>query len=515
MQRWLTPALLLFGACLVYSVGVASIGFYHPIVEDHGFRQTQTAISTFYMVGKPPELIYETPVLGRPWAVPFEFPLYQWLVAGLVTALGTDLDATGRLVSLVFFLLCLIPGYVALGSLGLSRDHRLIMLSLFLVSPFYVFWSRTFLIESTVLFLSLCFLACALRCLEAPRRWLIAAAIGFGILASVVKITTFAVFFLAVGLALACRCLATYRQTRSFRELARLAWPFLPILLLPVLAGLWWTRLTDQAREANLLGQHMTSRAMKEWTLGTLEQRLSAETWLVILSRLGLMVGQVAVLALCLIGLASAGRRRWQVAACLLLALSGPLIFTNLHYVHEYYAYANGIFLIAAVGLSLVALLEKGPALRMPALGAVVVLLAVGALCHRTYYYPKQAAENQEIRLVGEAVQQATQPEDVILVVGCDWSPEVPYYSRRRALMLPNWKTVSWDDLPLYLDPLKSDRLGAVVVGPAMNGHDWKDVLQRITTETNTQAVSRYRDEVFQVFALTRKKELAGAPTQR
>ena len=46
-------------------------------------------------------LRYETPVLGPPWSLPFEFPLYQGIVAGLAKIFSTPLDQTGRFVSIL------------------------------------------------------------------------------------------------------------------------------------------------------------------------------------------------------------------------------------------------------------------------------------------------------------------------------------------------------------------------------------------------------------------------------
>jgi hypothetical protein len=39
-------------------------------------------------------LSYDTPVLGYPWSIPFEIPLYQWIVA-CVSRLGLSIDVAG------------------------------------------------------------------------------------------------------------------------------------------------------------------------------------------------------------------------------------------------------------------------------------------------------------------------------------------------------------------------------------------------------------------------------------
>src|SRR5262249_24099130 len=159
-QRWgiswaNASAYAFFLACFAYFVYAVQLGWHGSLIEDQGFRQTQTAITAYYMVGQAPKLAYETPVLGPPWSIPFEFPLYQWLVAGIVTALHTPLDQTGRFVSIAFYLLTLFPANQILKELRFSKPSRLVILALLLTSPFYIYWSRSFLIESTALFLSL------------------------------------------------------------------------------------------------------------------------------------------------------------------------------------------------------------------------------------------------------------------------------------------------------------------------------------------------------------------------
>ena len=67
-------------------------------------------------------LDYITPVLGPPWSIPFEFPLYQWLAGGFHALTGYPLDQSGRLVSLVFFYLCLVPWFLLFRRLAGCTD---------------------------------------------------------------------------------------------------------------------------------------------------------------------------------------------------------------------------------------------------------------------------------------------------------------------------------------------------------------------------------------------------------
>ena len=52
--------------------------------------------------------------------------------------------------------------------------------------------------------------------------------------------------------------------------------------------------------------------------------------------------------------------------------------------------------------------------------------------------------------------------DDVIIIQGVDWSPEIPYYSRRRALCLPVWASAAEVDECLH--SLKPYNLGALAI---------------------------------------------------
>ena len=65
----------IFLASLVF-LAIALLKGWHGTIRDlHAFRQTQTAITVTYLLKVGPWLAYQTPVLGPPWAIPFEFPL--------------------------------------------------------------------------------------------------------------------------------------------------------------------------------------------------------------------------------------------------------------------------------------------------------------------------------------------------------------------------------------------------------------------------------------------------------
>jgi hypothetical protein len=449
---------LVFGLALVIHLAAATVGWNHRLVQNDvsGFRQTQTALSTYWMLGHRYQLAYETPVLGPPWSVPYEFPLYQWLVAGLVTVTDWPLDQTGRAVSEAFFLLCLAPCWFLLGKVNVQPRHRLLALALLLVTPFYLFWSRAFLIESTALFLTLGYLAAAWACLDRPRPALFLLALGLGMLAALVKITTCAAAWLALTLLLPALWAGRERLVRTGMWLALVAGS--------VATGLLWTRYADGIKELNPFARHLTSSALQEWNFGGWGRRWQGWTWQVVFGRNPAIALQTAWLIASLFLVWLAGRRRALVTACVLIHLALPLVFTNLYFTHEYYAFASVVFQIGAASFALIGLSERGG--RWAWLGSgIAFLLVVSALgSYWISYYPSATTNLLESAAVCKAVQERTDKEDVIVVLGCDWSAEVPYYSRRRALMIPSWNFTPLTDLPRYLEPLRDYRIGAVVV---------------------------------------------------
>src|SRR5262249_18342164 len=94
----------LFGILVLaflFAFAVLCVGLFQPLLDQYAFRQTQTALTSYWLMRGGPIFAYETPVLGFPWSIPFEFPLYQLLAAAL-SLVGVPLDAAGRIVSFVF-----------------------------------------------------------------------------------------------------------------------------------------------------------------------------------------------------------------------------------------------------------------------------------------------------------------------------------------------------------------------------------------------------------------------------
>ena len=82
-----------------------------PLLELEPFRQNWTALTTYWMIQEGWRLDYQTPILGYPWAIPLEFPIYESIVALVAWMGGFPLDPVGRIVSFCFLLACAWPAF--------------------------------------------------------------------------------------------------------------------------------------------------------------------------------------------------------------------------------------------------------------------------------------------------------------------------------------------------------------------------------------------------------------------
>jgi hypothetical protein len=460
-----------FLACLPLTLWTLGVGWNHNLMDEYGFRQAQTAISSFYMLHGGSWWTYETPVLGAPWAIPFEFPVYQWIVAGLVKLSGMSLNPAGRLVSSFFYLLSILPFYSILRSLGVKRDQCFVFLTLLMVSPIYVFWSRTFMIESTAFFFSMAYLAFVARYLQRISPWTsFACAALFGAVGALVKITTFYGFAWAAGFLLLMRLWKEFRKAdrASKFHLIKVVFPVIVLIALPVGCALLWTHHADEEKLLNPeAANFITSTALQTWNFGTLDQRLSSDFWLKTLVLRGAndVIGHRITLLASFILIAFARKYIVHYLVCIFLFIVVPLTFTNIHIIHSYYPYANGVFLIAALGWSVIALGETG--LLGFYLSRAVLLFAILGCCleYQRSLLPVQRANVNPYPGIAAAIRKGTQVNDVIIIFGLDWSAELPYLAERRALMLRTNPELDSNEVKLAVEDISQDhrRIGGLV----------------------------------------------------
>ena len=323
--------LILIAGLFCFDVFILIYGINNGINDVHGFRQSQTALTAYWLDREPHGLAYITPVLGYPWSVPFEYPVYQWIVV-LLMKVGVPLVIGGRLVSFAAFVGCLVPLKVMARDFNVSNRAFLSVAVVYLACPFYIFWSRTFMIETTALLFSLCWLAGFVQFGRSPSITLWLAALVFGILAALTKSTTFLGIGPVAGALFLTEAFTWWRKDRTRRRflnlLARGA-----LCLIPLATCYAWTEASDLFKSANPFGLYLDSTALLQWNFGTLAQRFMLGGTIIV--SLVNAFGYVGFLVPLLIWMGLINNRyRTIIVGAIAAYLSAFLIFTNLHIVH-------------------------------------------------------------------------------------------------------------------------------------------------------------------------------------
>jgi hypothetical protein len=207
-------------------------------------------------------------------------------------------------------------------------------------------------------------------------------------------------------------------------------------------AFLWWLDVSDAAKAASPHTAWLTSGQLSEWNHGTHEQRLSAAFWVdTIAGRSALDILGYAAWWLPLVFAASwfAGERRGMAkfyAVSMASFLLPMLVFTNLHMVHNYYQVANAVFLVVFCA----AAIDHACRNRAPwVAAAVTVLFVIGMFGHTWRHFMPSVLQDKSTHPsieLARAIRTHVHEDDIIITAGLNWAATVPYYSKRRALML-------------------------------------------------------------------------------
>ncbi len=459
----------------ILAVSVAIFASYYaityanlPILEMYGFRQTQTALSVYWMVHEGWQLAYQTPVAGYPWSIPFEFPLYQSLVALIVWLGDFQIDVVGRLVSFGFLLACAWPAFSLSRRVKLPPETAWVFCALLWSSPLYLFWGRSFMIETTAVFFTLAAMPYAIDLCDKHPRWrstLLCA--FFFLLAGLQKVTTAAPVIMIMAMVV----LVTHIKTAgivlpSLQQLICASVAF----LLPLVVIILWTKYTDTVKSLNPLGLQLTSNVLNSWNFGTLDQRLDPEVLKTVFWDRVLSNNAAGFLGIALITSAIIFGK-WQIKAliaiCLILFALPVFIFTNLHYIHTYYQTSCTVFLLAALAISCTLWLPQVVKAYAITPAIITVLLVVANI----YHFSKNDIQtiknvdtpNLTTLLIGNAIKRYTPEDSGIVVYGYDWSSEVTYYAQRKSFTVPEWfkdYSLAWLNPTTYLGGKK---LGALI----------------------------------------------------
>ena len=459
-------AAILFAALMVLHAWAATVGWRSLSLPGVEFRQAQTAISAqFIQRERNFSLAYPTPVLGKPWSIPMEFPLYQWTVVRLSDGTGLSLTEAGRTVSLACFYLTLPALYLLLARFRLSPARRLVALGMVVSCPLYIFYARAFLMETMALMFGAWFLLGHVNAVERRRPGWLALAVLAGTGAGLVKVTTLLLFLLLALAWTLARLGRAYREKSAADGLQVAAWSAVAAAI-PCGAAVWWIGYSDAIKLLNPLGQYLTSASLRDYNWGV-GQRFAPVVWrdhAAIIFR-EIISPPVLLGSLALWGLFS--RREWR-----LMAVGGAgflavqVAFPVLYALHPYYYVANAFLLLLVVGLALAGLLQS--LLPRSVVWTIVVLAYAGqASIYWRLHYPVQRQWSAGGTTLALALREVTEPESVLLIAGDDWSSIIPYHAQRRACMLPNGKETDGALRQRIFAGLAGEQISALVLKEA------------------------------------------------
>jgi hypothetical protein len=338
--------------------------------------------------------------------------------------------------------LTIIPVRMLARAWKMDKSYSQVFAILLLTSPIYLFWGTAFLIETFVVFFCFWFLA-EVELVARSRHWTaLALAILFGAVSALAKITTFVPFACLAGLILLNDLI---ERSRRREPLLR---PILgdgAIIAIPFTLFDIWTRFTDSQKQRNPIAVHLLSTlpTTRRWYLGTWSQVFSVDMLHTLLrastDTLGILAVPMIVASVWLaLSYKIIDRRNGIVLLGALSAFLLPFVlFANSHIVHNYYDTENAIFLICALSIVVSRLFSTGHRQGGWNLLALIVasqLAWFGLFFVRDIRNPK----DRPMLEIVQAIDQRTDPESIVVIYGQDWSPVIPYYARRRAVMAPD-----------------------------------------------------------------------------
>lgn len=474
---------LLFLVTLLINLFINIYFSSNPILDIHSFRQTQTAITAYYIKLNGFNFNYETPVLGMPWSIPFEFPIFQLISAYFSDLLNMSLTQTGKIISLIFFSLSSFPISFILKKINISPNVRYLSLALYFSSPLYLFWSGTFMIETTALFFTLSFFYYSIKLVQGEFStinfiWMSI----FLLVACLQKITTVLPIVAFVIL------LFMYFNFIKSRSSINIYIKFALAILIPLVISFVWIKYTDVLKSENLIAaSKLTSNKLIEWNYGTAEQRVSKELWLDCLLLRNIFSSSFLIFGLFFIFLALSLTKKksdkFILLSLIILFISPFLIFTNLHIVHNYYQTANLIYYLIAVALSINIIFDNY--LSNKKMLCVIVTCCFAASNYFVFYKSYYVSKTTEINItnnktlkISQFIRDNTSVKQPIIVFGYDWSSEVAFYAERRALMIPNWGNFSTKAIKSPDSFLGENYPSAIVLCPTQEEKAIRDLIQ-------------------------------------
>ena len=404
------------------------------IYERFSFRQTQTAFGIRYFANESLNpLNAQVPVLGPPWKIPMEFPIFQ-LIASLPAKLfHIEEGISGRFTSTIFFLLSSIFLFLILEQTN-GKNIARISLPIYLLTSFSLEWGSAVLIDwlSVALTLSGIYLIKIHKKLNYNFSLSLILALVVLILASLTKVTTTVPWVIAFVL---------FTNFNAKKLIDKERFIIISLLFISYLPFIYWNELANRIKSKNPFTGFLVSDAMNNWNFGSVSQRLIPNNYFIIFERIdNLIIGStlyliVVVTIVILIKQIDLTFFNFY----LFTSIFSVAIFFNLYLVHDYYLIAIYPSIIAMLSIILgsgIELLSKNQkhqiATKLPVI--FVVLLTYISPIGKSYL--NDFRTDSGIPDASEVIRGQTEKNSHIIMLGCDWDPTILYFADRKGLML-------------------------------------------------------------------------------
>lgn len=437
VRRWREPIGLVVLSIAVLVTQAYRYGFPISTGGPIGtWRRTQTAWGIRSMMrGSLNPLQAEVPVLGPPWRLPFEFPLYQWVsaVVGRLTGL-TDVVA-GRMVASVALIVTGIFTYV-LGKELVAPAVGAVAAVVVTLSPYGIHWGAEISIEYFTVALCLATFLVGRRWIVDGMRRSMAWFLLLGSAASLSKTTSLIPWLLGLALLVVLSWRTSDRRTSLMR---------LVVVGAPLAPGLLWTRWADAVKADNPHAAPFVTSELVSHNFGRLADRAEMATWQFMFRNIfdTTVGGTLVALALIIVAASRLDVRR-HVAILGVIVLAGPAIFASLYWAHPYYAIAvmPALAVLFATGIATsVHLLfaDSSPAAKAGALVAALcgLLLLAATTPEGVELMNATLLRNRGGSVAYDDIEAFTSPSDALLVVSsAGWDPTLSFVADRRVLMM-------------------------------------------------------------------------------
>ena len=424
-------------------------GVTNPLLDFHSWRQTLTATMSYNFYADGMNFIVPRPSMINS-IFHFEFPLYTYLIALLYKVFGFH-EIYGRIVAIAFSMGSIWFIYL-LGKRYFDETSAIVACAFYAVLPFSVYYSRTFMPESAMLFFSIAMVYMFARWLDTGKwsHFLLASLLAT--LAFLVKLPT-----LYMGGPLLFLAWNKFRGKIFYQPLLYL---FVVLILIP--PALWYSYIARLQFET-YGGSNIWLDMLKDW-----EVLLTLRYWkLIFWTRLVEKMFAFTVFPFLVLGMRAhtSNKERYVLHTWFFSICAYFVIAAKYNFIHEYYQVPIIPVGCLFAGKFIVDFYRQNASgdWHKSAKVWLVLIMIVFIPIHSIYKLNGRLNYNDTYLKIGAEIQKHTVKDDLIIANQHLLKPQIFYYGQRKGWGRTHDKKLSPASLAEYVD--KGARLYIMVGG--------------------------------------------------